>query len=271
MSNDRPPQPSVFQRLRTPAALNYLIMTGAGLLVYGMMMVGRGNDVGAIIAILLAIPGVLARWTASPILVLLLTIYLMLDPAFLGIVGFLSGERWLLPRESASFDLNDLIVAAGLLAYVIGHFRLTSLIHQSMPEDPTVRHDRDPTRPPRRPAEIVAPEEFPRTLIVAGGCVVLGQVGWLILVMIERLGRSRGTVFTVGTSRFLLVVWILGMAIVIISAALVYARSARMTQTEAALVLRDNFFQENRRETDRLQRWRKWFKEKVAQRRRSGK
>jgi hypothetical protein len=44
-----------------------------------------------------------------------------------------------------------------------------------------------------------------------------------------------------------------------------------MTPAEASLVLRDEFFHENRRETDRLQRWRKWFKERVALRRRAGK
>ena len=92
-----------------------------------------------------------------------------------------------------------------------------------------------------------------------------------MLVLVERLGRSSTSVFTVGTSRFMLVAWIVGISIMIVSAALIYARSARMTRTEAALVLRDEFFQENRRETDRLQRWRKWFKERMALRRRSGK
>lgn len=272
MSDDRPPPPpSVFQRLRSPGALNYLIMTGAGLMVYGMMMVGMGNDIGAMIAILLAIPGVLARWTASPILVLLLTIYLMLDPGFMGIVGFVTGDRWFLPRESDNFSLNDLLLATGLLSYVIGHFRLTALIHQSMPDDPTVRRDRDLARPPRRPAELVAPEELPRTLVVAAGCVVVGQAAWLFVVMIERLGRSNTSVFTVGTSRFMLVAWIVGLAIMIVSAALIYMRSARMTGEEAALLLRDEFFEEGRRETDRLHRWRKWHKERMALRRRSGK
>jgi hypothetical protein len=272
MSDDRPPPPpSVFQRLRSPAALNYLIMTGAGLMVYGMIMVGMGNDIGAIVAILLAIPGVLARWTAAPVLVLLLTIYLMVDPGFMWFVSFMSRSPWILPREPDSFSLNDLLLATGLLAYAIGHFRLTSIIHQSMPEDPTVRRDRDPVRPPRRPAEVVAPEELPRTLMVAGGCVVVGQAAWLLIVLMERFGRSNTSVFTVGTSRFMLVAWIVGLAIMIVSAALIYMRSARMTRAEAALSLRNEFFQENRRETDRLLRWRKWYKERLAFRRRSGK
>jgi hypothetical protein len=271
VSDDLTPPPSVFQRLREPAALNYLIMTGAGLMVYGMMMVGKGNDIGAIIAILLAVPGVLARWTASPILVLLLTIYLMIDPGFMCIVSYASGDRWSFPRDSGDFNLNDVLVAAGLLAYVIGHFRLTSIIHQSIPEDPTVRRDRDPKRPPRRPVELVAPNELPQTLIVAAGCVIVGQVGWLLIVLIERMGRSTTSVFSVATSRFMLVVWVVGMAILLASAALIYLRAARMTQAEAAMQLRDEFFHENRRETDRLQRWRKWYKERMALRRRSGK
>jgi hypothetical protein len=63
----------------------------------------------------------------------------------------------------------------------------------------------------------------------------------------------------------------MGLALMVVTAALVYMRSAGMTRQEAAQSLRDEFFQENRRETDRLQRWRKWFKERVAWRRRSGK
>ena len=59
MNDEQPKRPSVFRRLRAPAALNYLIMTSAGLLTYAMIMMGKGNDVGAMIAILLAIPGVL--------------------------------------------------------------------------------------------------------------------------------------------------------------------------------------------------------------------
>ena len=109
------------------------------------------------------------------------------------------------------------------------------------------------------------------TLIVAGGCVIVGQIVWSALVSIEIKGRPNPAEFTVGTSRFLLVAWLMGLSLMVVSAALVYMRSARMTRNEAALVLRDEYFQENRRETDRLHRWRKWFKERVALRRSAGK
>src|SRR5204862_3489228 len=126
---------------------------GAGLLVYGMIMLGRGNDAGALLAVLLAIPGILARWTASPILVLLLTTYLVIDPGFMSLIGWVSGSVWFTPRTGGGgFNLEDVILAAALLAYVIGHFRLTSILHQGMPDEPTARKERDPLNPPKRPA-----------------------------------------------------------------------------------------------------------------------
>jgi hypothetical protein len=269
MSTPAAEQPNVFNRLRPPATLNYVFLTGAGLLVYFLIMGQRGNDAGALIAILVAVPGVLARWVVAPALVLILTTYLLVDPGFLNLVGAFTGARWFLPRDNAEFNIEDVILAAALLAYVIGHFRLTALVHQGMPDDPTTRSERDPANPPRRPLELVPADELPRTLIVGGSCVIAGQVAWVVFMGLEGLG-GRG-VFTPGTGRFLLTVWMAGIALMVVSAALVYMRSGRMTRREASLVLRDEYFHENRRETDRLQRWRKWFKERVASRRRARK
>ncbi|MSR54799.1 MAG: hypothetical protein EXS09_16150 [Gemmataceae bacterium] len=271
--SDKPQEPpSVFARLRAPATLNYLIMGGAGLLLYAFVMFGQGNDIGAILAICLAVPGVLTRWTGSPILILLLTIYLKIDPSFINIIGQFTGSRWF-SREppGIGFFVDDLILAAGLLAYSIGHFRLLSLIHQSMPEDPTSRRDVDSKNPPRRPMRLVGPDELQKTLMVAGVCVIAAQVAWWTVVFIERAGRPNASDFSKATSRLLIVVWIGGSLLILLSAVLVYLRGNRMTRSEAAIALRDDFFQENRRETDRLQRWRKRFKERVAVRRRSGK
>jgi len=264
--------PGVFARLRPPAALNYLIMAGVGLLLYAFVMFGQGNDIGAILAIVLAVPGILARWTGSPVLIFLLTIYLKLDPSFVSIVGFFGGNRRfeLQTGPGIGFFIEDVFLAAGLLAYSIGHFRLLTLIHQSMPEDPTTRRDIDPKNPPRRPVRLVGSEELQKTLLVASVCVIVGQIIWWTIVFVESMGRPNATQFSGGTSRLLIVVWIGGSLLVLLSAALVYLRGYRMTRTEAALSLRDDFFHENRRETDRLQRWRKWYKERVAVRRRSG-
>jgi len=271
MSADRPKPPGIFQRLRPPAALNYLVLVGAGLLVYGFIMMARGNDAGALLAVLVAVPGILARWTAAPVLVLLLTTYLMIDPGFINLIGLVTGSPWFFPRPGRGFNLEDVLLAAGLLAYTLGHYRLTAMVHQGMPADPTAQRAADPANPPRRPPELVAPDELQRTLIVGGCCVVAGQAAWSILTLVETAGRPRTADFTPGTSRLILFAWAVGLALMLVSAALVYLRGNQMTGAEAAMVLRDEFFQENRRETDRFQRWRRWFKERVARRRRAGK
>jgi hypothetical protein len=271
MTDERPRPPSVFRKLRDPAALNYLVVAGAGLLVYGLIMMARGNDIGAIIAVLLALPGILARWTAAPVLILLMTTYLLIDPGFYNLVAWVTGGPRFFGRTGGGFDLEDVLLAAGLLAYTLGHFRLTSLIHQGMPNEPTAQRPTDPANPPRRPPHLVGPDELPRTLIVGGCCVIGGQLAWTILVLVERAGRPRPADFTTGTARLLLLAWVFGLALMVASAALVYLRANRMTQAEAAMALRDEFFLENRRETDRLQRWRRWFKERMALRRRAGK
>jgi hypothetical protein len=265
MSTDRPKSPGLFERLKPAAALNYLVLVGSGLLVYGFIMMARGNDVGALLAVLLAVPGILARWTAAPVLVLLLTTYLMIDPGFLNLIGQVTGARWIFHPPGTGFNLEDVLLAAGLLAYTLGHYRLTAMVHQGMPGDPTAQRAPDPANPPRRPPELAGPDELGRTLIVGGCCVVAGQAAWSILSLAQTAD------FTAGTSRFIRFVWVVGLALMLVSAALVYLRGNRMTPAEATLVLRDEFFQENRRETDRLQRWRKWFKERVARRRRAGK
>ena len=271
MSGEPQPKPSLWRKLRDPAAVNYLVLTGAGLLVYGLMMMSRGNDIGALIAGLLAIAGILARWTAAPVLILLLTTYLLIDPGFQGLVARLTGDRPFFPPNPGGFELENVLLAGGLLAYTIGHFRLTSLVHQGMPNEPTSQRQPDPTDPPRRSAALVGSDELTRVLVVGGCCLVGGQLAWTVLVLIEYGGRPRLADLSHGTTRLLLLAWAAGLAIMVASAALVYLRGNRMSPAEAAGALRDEFFLENRRETDRLLRWRKWFKERVALRRRAGK
>ena len=263
------PRLNVFRRLREPAALNYLVLTVAGLLVYFLMMSSKGNDAGALFAIVLAIPGVLLRWVVSPALVLILTTYLMYDPAFYGLMSFRSGGFGVSVARSR-FEIEDVVLAASLLAYLIGHFRLTGLIAQGMPEDPTPRRPRDSDHLPRRPASLVAPDELPMALAMGAGCCVVGQIAWTVVTLSEKGGRE-SSLFAPGTDRFFMVAWGIGSVLMAIAAVLTYLQWSRMTPAEADVALRDTSFQEMKRETDRLHRWRKWYRERVARKRRAGK
>lgn len=263
--------PSVFRRLAEPRVLNHLIMTAAGFATYALLFASNGNDLGAAVAFVLAVAGILLRWTAAPILILLFTAYLHIDPGFGNLLGQVTGSRWFWQRTSAVFQLEDLLLAGGFLVYVIGHYRLAGMLHQAMPDEPTVRRDVDMANPPKRPTEIIADDEWVRALVVAAGCLVGGQAAWLaIRAVVARLDSSRSE-FSEGTLRLILFTWLVVVGLCAVAAILVYARTLRMSRHEAKLILRDQFFHETRRETDRLHRWRQWFKRRVATDRRAGK
>lgn len=269
MSKTPATPPSIYRRLMAPAALNYLILWGVGLGIYFMAMMGKGNMLGAILVIVLAVPGVLARWVISPVMALIITVYLMYDPAFIGLLTLVDSGRVVFLGDGPGFDLNNVVLAASLLAYVIGHYRLNALLHFGMAEDPTPRRPNTTGKRPVRPEKTVPNDELPKTLVVAAACLIVGQAVWYLLALYER--SSRPNAYGVGATRLLLVLWGFGLVLLVLVAALTYLRYSRYSRAEADMVLRDTFFQEMRRETDRLQRWRKWFKDRMARQRTAGK
>lgn len=267
MSDDpKPKAPGLFQQLRTQANVNYLILAATGLFVYFLLMSGKGNDTGALIALLIAIPGILARWTAAPILVLLLSIFMLIDPGFMNSINFVTGGRRMFFGTPSGFRIEDGLLAAAMLAYSVGHYRLTAIVTQAMPLDRGFRGDREPVKPPARPADSVPGDELPRFLFVLALCVVVGQLIWSLLIYLERSARPQP--FPVGVNRMMILVWVAGIVVMLTSGIVIYLRSMRMSRAEAEMRLRDTHFHETLRETDRLHRWRQWFKQKVALQRR---
>jgi hypothetical protein len=253
----------LFDRMRQPAALNYLSMWGIGLAGYFMIMTSRGNDLLVFMAIVLAIPGIIARWTFAPAFVLMLTTLMLIDPGMMGMASSMSGGSWYGASGQLGFGVEDILLALFLLAYVIGHFRLLGILHQALPNDPTLRKQVDPDNPPRRATNIIAPDEFTKTLMVLGGCAIAGALAWGLLYLIDK--NQRPNAFTdIGWSRCFLFLWAIGSLLLFATAILAYLRHSRMTRLEAEMVLRDGFFHETRRETDRVQRWRRWYKRRTT-------
>ena len=258
---------NIFRQLTRPAQLGYLILWAAGLFVYFFMMSSRGGDIMALIAIFVMLPGIFLRWGASPVLFVLLTTYGMLDPGFFSVLNFLSSGRWSVVSAEPGL-IEDLLLAAATLATLIGHYRLSGLLGPLLPNEPSVRRETEFAEPVIRPESQVEAEELPRALMVAAACVVAAQLAWWIVMLAER--QMRPHPFMPGAGRTLVLLWVGGSLAMIIIAALGYLRMSRLGGREASMVLRDGAFQENRRETDRIERWRKWFKIKVS-RRRAGK
>jgi hypothetical protein len=262
---DASKMPRFLRRYMEPALLNYLVLTAAGLLIYFLAMASKGNTIGAILAVVLAIPGVLARWVISPTLVLLLTVYMLYDPGFFGVINFIGTGRWQVFPDGPGFDLMNAVLAASLLAYFIGHYRLNALLHAGIANDPTPRRPLHLVQRATRPVATVPPDELPKVLVAAAACLLGGQLLWYVLAGLERLSRPHA--YNAGTTRLMLFGWLLGGGLLLLSVLLSYWRHATMTRHEADMILRDTAFHEMRRETDRLQRWRRWFKDRVALRR----
>ncbi len=252
-------------RYAAPAPLGYLVMAGAGLLVYFFLMTSRGGDILAIIAILFALLGLFAKMTGAPIILLLLTTYALLDPGFFSVTNFIGTGQWSSFVFDGGYSIEDGLLAMAVLAYLVGHYRLNALLREAMPKDPSVRREVFMPEPVSRPLTQVGPEELPRILIVGGVCVIVGQLGWLAVTLAERAMRPH--TLTTGSGRAMALLWGLGSLLMIASAVLTYLRMSRMTPAEASMVVRDEAFHETRRETDRVERWRKWFKAKMSRKR----
>ena len=190
-ANARKQEPGWFALLGQPAARQYLFLALAALAVYCILMSGRtrgpGGNLGTLLTLIITIPGLIGRWAISPALFLILTTYLAIDPNF---------ESWLwgIRRGSGrAGPIENLMLAACILVYLMAQFRLHSLLHKSRPDDPPPRPPAQPEPAPRRrPASTVADRELSVLLVVALGSILAGCVGWLLLSEIESVQRLGG-------------------------------------------------------------------------------
>lgn len=165
-----------------PAVLNSFILAVVGLVAYAMLMSARGNGIGVFIAVLLALPGLLGRWASSPIFVLIFTSYLLFDTGFNGILSFLSFGSYRVYLNKIPLNIETLLLTIGILIYMIGHYRLYSMLTQITPKDPFPRRNFPVfTSSHARPPESVTTDEFIRALMTAGVCVVVGTILWFTI------------------------------------------------------------------------------------------
>jgi hypothetical protein len=262
---------------QAPGTRTYLIIGFAALLIYFVLMTGRGSETGAMITLLVAVPGLLARWTISPVLVILLTTYQLIDPNFMAIVSVVQGTSsyyhgggygqslargW----DASAYFIEDSLLAAALLAYLAAQYRLFSLVTRSMPDEPRTAQRGEPgSTPVRRPADLVTEAELRVLLFTGLGCVGFGFVAWLVLRWGDYgLALSSSLIIHPVLGRFLLFVWLLGVGALAARGVLGYLVLRRMSTQEAQLILQDIFWHESRREQERIHHWINWLRRRRA-------
>jgi hypothetical protein len=262
---------------RSPA-LNYLAVCGAGLAVLVLMLLNQGQSQLLTLLVLAAgVLGVLTRVAIAPLTLLLLIAVSQLMQQ-LTWVDF--RWRWL-EQSRAEFVPADLLLAAGLLAYTVGHYRLQSLTRHIVPPDVRLRVlyryqrpaglDRAlPTVERRRAARLVTPTELVFLLLGLPVWVLLGQVAWHFLARARDVLAREYNVheWLPWVARLVTLALVLIGGLVLTAAVLRYVRRWRMTADEARLVMQDVLWNETRGEQRWFARWLTWIKVEREQGRR---
>jgi hypothetical protein len=257
---DKKREPGLLQMLREPAAWSYLLVALAALIIYCILMSDRthdaGGNLGTLLTLIVAVPGLIGRWAISPILFLILTTYLLIDPNFDRLMRSTSH------RHVHTGQIDDLLLGASVLVYLMAQFRLLSLLHKSMPDDPPPRRtgQAEPVAP-RRPAATFADREIKALFVLALGCILAGCLAWLSISEFDSAKQVGGAL---GIQRpfaqLMMFFWGFMSASTLMIVFFRYRALRRMSRLEARLMLQDMFWVETRREQERIYRWRRWHR-----------
>jgi hypothetical protein len=208
---------------------------------------------GGMAAVLLAmLPYHFGGWAVMPIAVGLLGAFTRLGPILFAVaVALALNFPPHLPfAHRGLLRIPELIAAGGVLAYVIGHYRLQVIHLHAFAEGKKEPGSDEPPR--RRHPRWVTSAELGQALIALPTAAILAQIVWFLLMGMHAQFRW-GLVWP-----FIVVVWILGMVFAVVGGAFSWRRRQQMTVEEATLFLQDQLWQDTRRDQRRVARWLAW-------------
>lgn len=282
-----PPKPDGLEPfrelIRNPAALAYLSVAGGALLVLVLILYQiYFSAIGAALAFALGLLGLLLRWTAMPVFLVVVVGYVSFAP--LGIPPDMNTKTTTLP--TSQFVLRDLFLLPTLLTYLLAQFRLLSVIYAAVPFEAGARYVRKRAKAAVRPSQPVSDGELGRLFLRVVAFTVVGQLLWTGLTMFQvdfravppvtvirdtenqtadvayiLLGSQTGVPFWVG--RCLMAAGLIVALGVALRFAFWFWRNATLDREQARLVLTDTQWAEHRREIDRQEKWRAWMVDKL--------
>jgi hypothetical protein len=208
---------------------------------------------GGMTAVLLAmLPYRFGSWAVLPFAVGLLGAFTRLGPILFAVaVALALNFPPHLPfAQRALIRIPELIAAGGVLAYVIGHYRLQVIQLHAFAEGKKEPGSDQP--PPRRNPRWVTSAELGQALLALPTAAILGQIAWFLLTGMHARLRW-GLVWP-----FIVTVWILAVVIAVMGGAFAWWRRQQMSVEEATLFLQDQWWQDTRRDQRRVARWLAW-------------
>jgi hypothetical protein len=217
-----------------------------------LLLLERGLGQLVLLPLLIGLGGVLGR---GRLVGQTLTLWRAAPYVLVGCLAFLVGPLGAYLRVLAEFRpsleettmTSDALLAAAVLAYVAGHFRLQGLEQTPLPGDP--RRD-GPPQPSRRPA--------PATEVAALGVSVLVWAALAALAWDALPADWYDLEIDPVLWRFVILIWLVGVGGLLAASLLAYASWQRLSRPEAELMLQDIFWRETRREQRRVARWLAW-------------
>ncbi len=235
-----------------PAVRNYTLLCLAALLVLTLGLAQL--DVGglALLPLLAGSIAVAACWSIGPPLVLLCLSGVLFGQLRARGRGLLSG----IPESFAA----DLAVSIATLVFVVGHYRLQSLVRFVFPPDYRRKRPRKPMPglrlpPPEQPRspDFVGQAELLQLALAALVFGALASAAWGVLVRQDPpLGFADREWWA------LVLIWAGGTLFAVAGTVSGYLRLRRSTPVESLVYLQDQIWRQTRREQSRLNRWLAW-------------
>ena len=272
---EEPAKPNPYRELiGNPASRMYLMVAGGGLLVSLLTMFLIGSPIAVALLLLVGLCGLILRWTAMPVVYVVLLSWLSFAP-----LGLPFDDNPFSSIPGSHFRFLDFILIGSSLVYLIGQYRLFSISHVGMPFDANKLFVKRGAKPTVRPAE--APRDWELWMLFArvGIFALAGQLLWVAItyfrIDFERVpplvyrvpedGYKRADPLFLQDylSRFLLS---LGFFLAVaLTARFVfwYWRLLQLQRDQARMILVDTQWNEDRREFSRQEKWRGRQKGKI--------
>jgi hypothetical protein len=270
------PEPADVRTLyRDPGVRNYLFAGLAGLAMVFVVFFTKEALEGGLLVVMLGVAGLVLRWTAAPPFLLCVLTYFLVFPYGIPEAGPNSFEL-----IEGRFRIADMMLVGAVAVYLIAQYRVLGLTQQAFPQDVGVTRKKNQPQE-RRPPGLIAAGEIPRSLWVAGGVVLAGQVLWYLITGLQvvpgdffplrfeeptrRFSFAEESVSPAAT-RFVIVTGMIVFPALLARLVFGYWRLRVMNRDEAGMIVQDAGWDETRRDLTRAEVWRKWGRERAARR-----
>lgn len=236
-----------------PVVRNYVFVGLAAVVVMLVVLLYQGLGTGSLMPVLVGIMGVVTRWRAAPLLVViaLAGLYYVEMIRYYGIARQPEFE---LP------ELADVVLAGAVVLYAAAHYRLQGLVQEIVPREPGRRraaHLATQPEPAARRSTRAVPESELAWLVFVPAWAAAALALWLALpgpvFYLANHVEMRPQDWQAG-----LLVWSLGIGLLVLNSLVSYAGHRRLGAAEAQLFLQDVAWRETRREQGRINRWLAW-------------